>query len=165
VILDLFSRRVVGYAMSTRIDRALVLEAFSEARRLRPDLRDLVFHSDRGSRFASHEYRQALEESGITCSMSRKGNCWDNAVAESFFGTLEIELFYGQRLRSREATRAAVADYIDGFYNVRRRHSSLGYMSPLEYELKHRDGGRGGFAPEPPILLEGREAERPALTA
>lgn len=165
VILDLFSRRVVGYAMSTTIDRALVLESFSKAKRLRPDLRDLVFHSDRGSQFASHEYREALDQAGITCSMSRKGNCWDNAVAESFFGTLEIELFYGRPRQSRDATRAAVADYIDGFYNVRRRHSSLGYVSPLEYELRQRNGELGGFAPEPPILLEGRETESPALTA
>lgn len=84
---------------------------------------------------------------------------------ESFLGTLEIEHFYGHSLQSREATRAGLADYIDGFYNVRRRHSALDYLSPLEYELKPRDGELGGFAPEPPVLFEGREAEGPALTS
>jgi len=156
VILDLFSRRVVGHAMSTSIDRALVLEALSRALRLRPDVRDLLHHSDRGSQYASRAYREALEEAGITCSMSRRGNCWDNAVAESFFGTLEIELFYGRPLQSRVATRAAVAEYIDGFYNVRRRHSFIGNVSPLEHELRWKAGELGGSAPGPPTREDRR---------
>jgi transposase InsO family protein len=86
VILDLFSRRVVGYAMSERIDRELVLEALRKALVQRPGTRDLIHHSDRGSQYASHDYREALDQAGITCSMSRRGDCWDNAVAESFFG-------------------------------------------------------------------------------
>jgi hypothetical protein len=147
VILDLFSRRVVGYAMSERVDRALVLEALRKALVQRPGVRDLVHHSDRGSQYASHDYRDALDQAGIMCSMSRRGDCWDNAVAESFFGTLKVELLYELPLQTRSATRSAVDDYIETFYNVRRRHSSLGYQSPAEFELKN--GVHGGFAPVP----------------
>jgi transposase InsO family protein len=149
VILDLYSRRVVGYALSERIDRALVLEALREALLRRPGARDLVHHSDRGSQYASHDYRDALDQAGITCSMSRRGNCWDNAVAESFFGTLKTELLYELPLQTNKATRHAVADYIDSFYNVRRRHSSLDYQSPVEFELKN-GGARGGGGGRPP---------------
>jgi transposase InsO family protein len=162
VILDLFSRRVVGYAMSERIDRALVLEALRQALMQRPGVRDLIQHSDRGSQYASHDYRDALDRAGITCSMSRRGDCWDNAVAESFFGTLKMELIYELPLQTRSATRSAVADYIETFYNVRRRHSSLGYQSPVEFELKN--GVHGGFAPGPPVMIEeGRGPESPGL--
>jgi transposase InsO family protein len=162
VIVDLFSRRVVGYAMSERIDRELVLDALGKALAQRPGARDLVHHSDRGSQYASHDYRNALDQAGITCSMSRRGDCWDNAVAESFFGTLKMELVYELPLLTRSATRSAVADYIESFYNVRRRHSSLGYRSPVEFELMH--GEHGGFAPEPPVMIEeGRGPESPGL--
>ncbi len=164
VILDLFSRRVVGYAMSERIDRELVLEALREALMHRPGARDLIHHSDRGSQYASHDYREALDQAGITCSMSRRGNCWDNAVAESFFGTLKMELLYELPLQTRSATRSAVADYIETFYNVRRRHSSLDYLSPVEFELKN--GEHGGFAPVPPLMNEqGRGQEIPGPAA
>jgi transposase InsO family protein len=149
VILDLFSRRVVGYAMSERIDRALVLEALRKALVQRSGTRDLIHHSDRGSQYASHDYRDALDQAGITCSMSRRGDCWDNAVAESFFGTLKMELLYELPLQTRSATRSAVADYIETFYNVRRRHSSLDYRSPLEFELKNGEQGGGGGPPPP----------------
>ena len=148
VILDLYSRRVIGYAMSERIDRHLVLEALGNALRQRPGARDVVHHSDRGSQYASHDYREALDEAGIMCSMSRRGNCWDNAVAESFFGTLKMELLYELPLQSRSATRTEVANYIETFYNVRRRHSSLDYQSPVEFELKN--GEHGGYAPGTP---------------
>ena len=162
VILDLFSRRVVGYAMSERIDRALVLEALRKALVQRPGTRDLIHHSDRGSQYASHDYRDALDQAGITCSMSRRGDCWDNAVAESFFGTLKMELLYELPLQTRSATRSAVADYIETFYNVRRRHSSLGYRSPLEFELKN--GEHGSSAPVPPVMNEKeRGPESPGL--
>ena len=157
VILDLYSRRVVGYALSERIDRALVLEALRHALMQRPEVRDLIHHSDRGSQYASHDYREALDQAGITCSMSRRGNCWDNAVAESFFGTLKTELLYELPLQTRSATRSAVADYIETFYNVRRRHSSLDYRSPVEFELKN--GAPGGFAPGPPVLNERRRGQ------
>jgi transposase InsO family protein len=164
VILDLFSRRVVGYAMSERIDRALVLEALRRALAQRPGARDLLHHSDRGSQYASHDYRNALDQAGIACSMSRRGDCWDNAVAESFFGTLKMELLYELPLQTRRETRSAVADYIETFYNVRRRHSSLGYQSPVEFELKH--GKDGGSAPAPPVMIEkGRGPESPGLAA
>jgi transposase InsO family protein len=162
VILDLFSRRVVGYAMSEQIDRVLVLEALDKALVQRPGARDLVHHSDRGSQYASHDYREALDQAGITCSMSRRGDCWDNAVAESFFATLKMELLYELPLQTRSETRSAVADYIETFYNVRRRHSSLDYQSPVEFELKH--GKDGGSAPVPPFMIEeGRGPESPGL--
>jgi putative transposase len=163
VILDLFSRRVVGYAMSERIDRELVLEALRKALWSRPEARDLVHHSDRGSQYASHDYRDALDKAGIMCSMSRRGNCWDNAVVESFFGTLKMELLYEFPLQTRSATRSAVADYIETFYNVRRRHSSLDYQSPVEFELKN--GAPGGSAPGPPVMNDqrtGQESPGPA---
>jgi transposase InsO family protein len=164
VVLDLFSRRVIGYTMSERIDRHLVLEALANALRQRPGVRDVVLHSDRGSQYASHDYRDALDEAGIMCSMSRRGNCWDNAVAESFFGTLKTELLYELPLQSRSSTRTAVANYIETFYNVRRRHSSLDYMSPMEFELKHP--GNGGLTPVPEVPdQEGWGQERPGATA
>ncbi len=164
VILDLFSRRVVGFAMSERIDRALVLEALHRALVDRPEVRDLVHHSDRGSQYASHDYREVLDQAKITCSMSRRANCWDNAVAESFFGTLKMELLYELPLQTRSATRSAVVDYIEVFYNVRRRHSSLDYRSPVEFELKNRQ--HGGSAPVPPAMMkEGRGQESPGPAA
>jgi transposase InsO family protein len=163
VILDLFSRKVVGYAMSERIDRALVLEALGQALASRPGAHDLVHHSDRGSQYASHDYREALDQAGLMCSMSRRGNCWDNAVAESFFGTLKMELLYELPLQTRGATRSAVADYIEVFYNVRRRHSSLGYRSPVEFEL--RNGNPGGCAPASPPAMNEKGQERPDPTA
>ncbi len=156
-ILDLFSRRVVGYAMSERVDRELVLEALRGALVLRPGARDLVHHSDRGSQYASHDYRGALDQAGIMCSMSRRGNCWDNAVAESFFGTLKVELLYELPLQTRNATRSAVSDYIETFYNVRRRHSSLDYQSPVEFELKN--GEHWGSAPGPLVMNDERKGQ------
>jgi transposase InsO family protein len=165
VILDLFSRRVVGFAMSDRITRELVLEALRRALAKRPGVRDLIHHSDRGSQYASHDYRRALEQEGITCSMSRRGNCWDNAVAESFFGTLKVELIHERPWATRAAAEAAITEYIEDFYNVRRRHSSLGYLSPLAFELRAAAAGeRGGSAPAPPFtLVEGRGQEVPGL--
>lgn len=163
VMIDLFSRRVVGYAMSERIDRELVLEALRKALLTRPGVHDLVHHSDRGSQYASHDYREALDQAGIMCSMSRRGDCWDNAVAESFFGTLKLELLYELPLQTRGATRSSVADYIESFYNVRRRHSSLDYQSPVEFELKHP--GNGGFAPVPGVMnQQARDQGGPGLT-
>ncbi len=114
--------------------------------------------------YASHDYRQALDRAGITCSMSRRGNCWDNAVVESFFGTLKLELLDELPLQTRSATRSAVEDYIDGFYNPRRRHSSLDYQSPLEFELRNAE--HGGSAPVPPAMNQPeRGQEGPGLAA
>ncbi|WP_371746144.1 IS3 family transposase [Myxococcus sp. CA040A] len=132
VVLDLFSRRVVGWSMSERIDRQLVLAALDMALagRAAPDL----YHSDRGSQYASEDYRERLAEHGITCSMSRKGNCWDNAVVESFFSSLKMELVHTRRFRTHDEATLALFEYIEVFYNRKRRHSSPGYVSPAEYE-------------------------------
>lgn len=134
-ILDLFSRRVVGHAMSERIDRALALDALRDAVGRRVPDAGLLHHSDRGSQYASNDYQSALTERGITCSMSRKGNCWDNAVAESFFATLKTECIYARRFATRAEAREAIFHFIEVFYNRQRRHSTLGYVSPMEFEL------------------------------
>jgi putative transposase len=135
-ILDLFSRRVVGFAMSDRIDRALVLQALKLAAGRRVPNAGLTHHSDRGSQYASSDYRKALGDLDIVCSMSRKGNCWDNAVAESFFATLKTELVYRRRFATRAEAREVIFDFIETFYNSHRRHSTLGYLSPMEFENK-----------------------------
>ena len=135
-LLDLFSRRVVGWAASETNDRALALQALRRALSARRPAAGLVHHSDRGSPYASDDYQAALSERGLVASMSRKGDCWDNAVAESFFATLRAELLDHEHYATRRAAVASIADYIDGFYNPVRRHSSIGYVSPLEFELK-----------------------------
>jgi transposase InsO family protein len=134
-ILDLFSRRVVGYAMSQSIDTELILRALDAALRHRRLSGNLLHHSDRGSQYTSSDYREALSNAGLTCSMSRRGNCWDNAVAESFFGTLKSET--RETYSTRAIAETTIADYIDNFYNTTRRHSSLDYLSPIEYELRY----------------------------
>jgi len=134
-IEDLFQRKIVGWAMDSTMTRQLVLDALRQAvQRYRPSA-GLIHHSDRGSQYASHEYQQALKDYGMLTSMSRKGNCYDNACMESFFGTLKRELIYGKRFRTRAEARQAIFEYIEVFYNRIRLHSALGYMSPLEYEL------------------------------
>ena len=140
VILDLFSRRVVGWSMNERITRQLALDALSMAIAARAPTVGLLHHSDRGSQYASGDYRAALEAAGIACSMSRKGNCWDNAVAESFFGTIKTELVHHEDWATRADARSAIFDYIEVFYNRCRRHSSIGYVSPIEYELLKFEG-------------------------
>lgn len=137
VILDLFSRRVVGWATSQNVDRHLALAALETAVARRRPAAGLVHHSDRGSTYASSDYRKALAARGFKCSMSRKGDCWDNAVAESFFSTLKRELEGIDDFESRVGATLAIGDYIDGFYNLRRRHSSINYTSPVEFELIH----------------------------
>lgn len=137
-IEDLFNRKIVGWSMDKTMTRQLVLDALRQAvRRYRPSV-GLIHHSDRGSQYASHEYRQALKDYGMLASMSRKGNCYDNACMESFFGTLKRELIYGNRFRTRDQARQAIFEYIEIFYNRIRLHSALGYMSPVEFELAFR---------------------------
>ncbi len=136
VLIDLFSRRVVGWALSDRIDTELALDALQMAIRARPIEAGLIHHTDRDSRYASDDYQAAMRQHGMTSSMSRKGDCWDNAVAESFFATLEKELLSTRPLQCRSATRVDVANYIDHYYNIRRSHSYLDYVSPIEYELE-----------------------------
>jgi len=141
-VLDLFSRRVVGWSMDSYLDRTLALDALGMALRTRHPETGLVHHSDRGVQYASEDYRNRLREHGIICSMSRKGDCWDNAVAESFFSTLKAELVHRNDYVSRSQARASVFEYIEVFYNGRRRHSALGYVSPVAHEIaaaRHRD--------------------------
>jgi transposase InsO family protein len=140
VILDLFSRAVVGWALDTTLSTTLPLRALDAAVRSRRPPSGLLHHSDRGCQYTSADYRQALAALGVTVSMSRKGNCWDNAVAESFFATLKTELVYRQRWTSRLELRSAVFEYIEVFYNRRRLHSSLGYKTPAEVESAHALG-------------------------
>jgi transposase InsO family protein len=135
-ILDLFSRRVIGWAASANNDRALAMGALDRATSARTPAAGLVHHSDRGSVYASGDYGDALAKLGAVKSMSRKGDCWDNAVAESFFATIKGELIDHADYATRGAAIAAIADYIDGFYNPCRRHSTIGYVSPIEFELK-----------------------------
>jgi putative transposase len=134
VILDLYSRGIVGWAMSDRITRQLTLDALGMALARRRPPRGLLHHSDRGSQYASGDYQTALGRQGIVGSMSRRGDCWDNAVAESFFATLKVELVHDALWPTRAAARGAVFEYIEIFYNQQRRHSSLGFLSPLAFE-------------------------------
>lgn len=136
VILDLCTRRVVGWAMNSNNDRHLALAALERAAMLRRPAPGWMHHSDRGAVYTSLEYRIALERLGARVSMSRKGNCWDNAVAESFFASLKGECLDHIVLYTRAQAIALTADYIDAFYNICRMHSTLNYESPIEFELK-----------------------------
>ncbi len=136
VVLDLASRRVVGWNAGRRIDEELTLNALRAALAQRCPTEGLLHHSDRGAQYAAENYQQALGGNGIRCSMSRRGNCWDNAVAESFFATLKTELVSDARWETRESAHRALFEYIEVWYNRRRRHSSLGYVSPAQYELE-----------------------------
>jgi transposase InsO family protein len=127
---------VVGWATSATNDRALALAALEDALKHRRPPERLLHHTDRGSPYASDDYQAALDNCGIVASMSRTGNCYDNAVAERFFATLKTEHIDHEDFPSREVARASIGDYIDHFYNPARRHSSLGYLSPIEFELK-----------------------------
>lgn len=133
VVIDLWSRRVVGYATSRFIDRKLVLDALAMAvgvRRVNPGL---LAHSDRGSQYASRDYQAALLTAGMLCSMSRKGNCWDNAPCESFFAAIKKECLHGQSFTTRNEAHATIVAYIL-WYNAERRHSTIGLISPAAFE-------------------------------
>jgi putative transposase len=135
VIIDLFSRRVVGWSMAEHMRTELVLTALDSALGQRiPSQSGLVFHSDRGSQYASGGYQAALQKADITCSMSRRANCWDNAVAESFFGTLKTELIHSRIFSTRALARTVIAEWIEVFYNRQRIHSTIGYLSPVQFE-------------------------------
>jgi len=137
-VIDLFSRRVVGWSMSAGMTAQLVTDALVMAiwRRGKPDA--LLHHSDRGSQYSSEQFQRLLGELGVTCSMSRSGNVWDNAAMESFFSSLKVERVARKIYRTRDEARADVFDYIERFYNPRRRHSTLVYLSPREFEAKAR---------------------------
>ena len=134
VIIDLYSRKVVGWSMDVAMSTDVFLAALEMALGRRGDVSGLTHHSDRGSQYCSHAFRSALRRNGIECSMSRKGNCWDNAVAESFFATLKKELVHQCEYADQEEARASIFEYIEVFYNRVRRHSSLGGMSPEQFE-------------------------------
>jgi transposase InsO family protein len=131
---DLYSRRVVGWSMAEHMESRLVVDALEMAVQRRLPDEGLLGHSDRGSQYASEHYRLLLAKHGIDCSMSRRGDCWDNAPMESFFASLKKELVHDADFATRAEARAALFEYIEVFYNVQRRHSSLGYVSPAEYE-------------------------------
>lgn len=135
IIMDLYSRKVIGWAMSDRMTDSIVTDALKMALFRRKVRSDLLLHSDRGSQYASDNMQQLLRNSKIECSMSRKGNCWDNAVAESFFHSLKMECVYHERYLTRDSAKKSIFDYIEVFYNRQRRHSYLGYKSPEQYEL------------------------------
>lgn len=135
VIIDLYSRKVVGWALDRQLKTSLVLEALRMAYWRQKPAKGLIHHSDRGSQYAAHDYQQALKTFGMIPSMSRKGDCYDNAVVESFFHTLKNDQFGDQIYSTRQETRHVVIDYIEMFYNSQRLHSSLGYVSPNDYEI------------------------------
>jgi transposase InsO family protein len=136
VVLDLKSRKVIGWGMEASLEQGLVSGALEMALAQRQPQPGLLHHSDRGSQYASHRYQEQLHQQGIVCSMSRRGNCWDNAPVESFFATLKKELVHRENYHTREEAKASLFHYIEVFYNRQRRHSALGYLSPDEYERR-----------------------------
>jgi len=135
VLLDLYSRRVVGWALRKSLNRELAVAALRHALTCRRPTTGLVHHTDRGSQYASQEYRSLLDAHGVRCSMSAAGNCYDNAVAESFFATLKKELVHGCAFETRSEAYDAISDYIENYYNAKRRHSAAGNQSPINFEL------------------------------
>jgi putative transposase len=138
-VVDIYSRMVVGWAMSKERDEQLVTKAVAMALAQRRPRAGLLHHSDRGSQYTSQGYRALLKEAGIQVSMSRKGDCYDNALMESFFGTLKEECVERQIYQTHAEARNSVFEYIEVFYNRKRKHSSLGYMSPVNYEQIKRE--------------------------
>ena len=139
VFIDVFSRKVVGWSLDETMEARMVNDALHMALRRRQPLAGLIVHTDRGSQYASHAYREILASRGIVQSMSRKGNCWDNSVAESFFATLKGDLIDRKPWATRVSVEAAVTEYIENFDNGERRHSSLGNVSPIDHECLTRD--------------------------
>jgi putative transposase len=140
VVLDLFSRRIVGWQLSDRMKRGLAIEALQRAINLRQPLAGLIHHSDRGSQYCSDDYRRMLRDHGFVASMSGRGNCYDNAMVESVFKTIKSELIWRTAFATRDQASKAIGQYIEGFYNSCRRHSRLGYVSPATFEATFRAG-------------------------
>jgi putative transposase len=136
-VIDLYSRKVVGYAMSDRMKKDLVIAALNNALAHRGNPTRVIVHSDRGSQYASTKYRNLLEQNGLIGSMSRKGNCWDNAIAENFFGIIKKEFINHCNFKTREEAKLGIFNYIETWYNQERYHSKLGYLSPNKFELKN----------------------------
>lgn len=137
VLLDLYSRMVVGWSMSERMTSTLVCDAMKMAFGNRDEPKGVIVHSDRGSQYCSHEYQRLLAANGLTCSMSKKGDCYDNAAMESWNHSLKVEAIHGEKFATREQVKAEVFDYIELYYNRNRLHSTLGYLSPAEFEARH----------------------------
>jgi putative transposase len=133
-VVDLYSRRVVGWSMSSHMTAQLVTDALMMALWRRGKVDALMHHSDRGSQYTSEQFQRLMADHGVSCSMSRAGNCWDNAAMESFFSSLKIERVSRKTYRTRDEAKADVFDYIERFYNPKRRHSTLGYLSPIAFE-------------------------------
>ena len=133
IVMDLFNREIVGFSIKPRMTTDLISDALTMAWFRRRPGSGLMLHSDRGSQYCSHSYQAKLKTYGMICSMSRKGNCWDNAPAESWFGRFKNEVIYGKRFTTHDLMKATCFDYIEVFYNRRRLHSSLGYQSPMQY--------------------------------
>jgi putative transposase len=138
IMLDLFSRQIVGWQMSSRIDTPLVKDALQAALVNRGHPKGVMIHSDRGSQYCAKTFRKMIEDNKLMQSMSRKANCWDNAVAESFFASLKKQAIYGERLATRERARQTVFEYIEHYYNRVRRHSNNGWITPVEFERLHQ---------------------------
>lgn len=134
-VIDLFSRKIVGYALGDHIDAQLACKAFKMALLRRPQAQELIYHSDRGTVYGSLAFRELLALNNITPSMSRKGNCYDNAVAESFFHTIKVELIFQNEYKLKISAIFSICEWIENFYNTTRTHSSLGYCSPVDFEL------------------------------
>jgi len=136
-VMDLFSRKIIGWALDRHMREGLILEALDMAVSHRERKRDTVIHSDRGVQYRGNEYQDTLRQHGLRSSMSRKGNCWDNAVMESFFSRLKVELIYAENYRTVEEARSGIFEYIELFYNRTRRHSANGYVSPQDHERQY----------------------------
>jgi putative transposase len=134
VVLDVYNRQIVGWAMSKRLNQGLVIAALNQALNHRTPTRDMIFHSDQGSQYTSDDFRKALKSHGMLASNSGKGNCYDNAITETFFHTLKTELVYFENYQTREEARLSIFEYIEVFYNRKRRHSAIGYKTPVEFE-------------------------------
>ena len=142
IVLDLFSRKIVGWHLSDRMKRGLAMDALRHAIALRQPPAGLIHHSDRGSQYCSADYRRLLRDHNLVASMSGRGNCYDNAMVESVFKTIKSELVWRMAFATRDQASKAIGQYIEGFYNPRRRHSSLGYVSPAKFEHDHWAAGR-----------------------
>ena len=142
IVLDLFSRRIVGWQLSDRMKRGLAIDALRRAIVLRQPAPGLIHHSDRGSQYCSDDYRRMLRDHGFVASMSGRGNCYDNAMVETVFKTIKSELIWRTAFTTRDQASKAIGQYIEGFYNPRRRHSSLNYLSPATFEATFRTSNR-----------------------
>ena len=136
VVMDLYSRKVIGWALDNHMRESLIIEAFNMAISLRKLKQKVLIHSDRGVQYRGNKYQQILLDNNVQCSMSRKGNCWDNAAMEAFFGRLKVELIYAENYKTIDKAQAGIFEYIELFYNRVRRHSAIGYMSPNDFEQK-----------------------------